>query len=780
MSSKEAAIASLLRNFGGQLDREVLESVLEICGGDARQATNFLRVQNEGDYVEPTGSSAQQGPSLPSGYMDRPKGFVMPKQDGESSGASQHRANRLKKIFLSETSFLEHQQLLQKEYPDYVAVLMLLLNKAVELSHNTKARVLAAAWAAHEWELAEFLLSFEQHYALPEVLKAVKILDAPRKLRALEKRIARLEKQGTAKARTIGVIKAQINDLKKDIPTVEEQQTSVTSALAKRVRKWAGSLQRAKLEFFLLQMPKELWQELADVVHFHPKDFQLEYFLDVVFGKQPPTESAVVQAAHLTEETSSHELVAKYRFPYSFLRKHLPELSNTIKVEVAKYETLDTLIWYYEEISGPPEVDSIIRQRLADGEEPHFSYGKLMERLMFFKQSGVPFFEQLIPIAERRLRSLTLPLEPPVVVCGDASYSMDVAIRTATIIGSLLTALTNADLTFFNVKLFRAPVMPRTVDEVLEVATTTKADGLTAPGCCIWEYYKKKEVVKFFVIVTDEIENEPFNGEFFGQLFYKYHQEVYPAKIVFVSFLENPTQKGRMVQSLENLGFNPLQFRLDSRRPDLTKVDTLLGILSSECEFFSTQAEALAESVLAGIDLAETEQAGERKQTSEDKEKGKEKQKETTEEVEKSAQKKGAAAVQKKKLALAIQRLEELPLPETLQQKKQQEAEKHKQGAKEGKDKDKEGEEDSGKKSSPRRRQQEDDGAPEEFCCPITNDVMEDPVVAADGQCYERSAIEEWLQKNDTSPLTGAKLETKVLYPNYSLRSRIKEWNADK
>jgi len=53
-------------------------------------------------------------------------------------------------------------------------------------------------------------------------------------------------------------------------------------------------------------------------------------------------------------------------------------------------------------------------------------------------------------------------------------------------------------------------------------------------------------------------------------------QEVYPAKLVFVSFLDNPQNKGRMVKALENLGFDVLQFRLDGTRPDLTKMDTLL------------------------------------------------------------------------------------------------------------------------------------------------------------------------------------------------------------
>jgi len=52
-----------------------------------------------------------------------------------------------------------------------------------------------------------------------------------------------------------------------------------------------------------------------------------------------------------------------------------------------------------------------------------------------------------------------------------------------------------------------------------------------------------------------------------------------------------------MVRSLENLGIVPLQFRLDSQRPDLTKVDSLLGLLASECSFFPVQADAVAKAM---------------------------------------------------------------------------------------------------------------------------------------------------------------------------------------
>jgi len=39
-----------------------------------------------------------------------------------------------------------------------------------------------------------------------------------------------------------------------------------------------------------------------------------------------------------------------------------------------------------------------------------------------------------------------------------------------------------------------------------------------------------------------------------------------------------------------------------------------------------------------------------------------------------------------------------------------------------------------------------------------------------DGFTYERTAIIEWLRTNDTSPSTGAKLESKRLIPNVTVR----------
>lgn len=68
----------------------------------------------------------------------------------------------------------------------------------------------------------------------------------------------------------------------------------------------------------------------------------------------------------------------------------------------------------------------------------------------------------------------------------------------------------------------------------------------------------------------------------------------------------------------------------------------------------------------------------------------------------------------------------------------------------------------------------EDEHMPEAFMCPITQVRLKDPVVAADGYSYERSAIEAWLSNKDTSPLTNLPLTDKVLVPNLTLMAAMR------
>uniref|UniRef100_A0A3P8WJI7 WD repeat, SAM and U-box domain-containing protein 1 n=1 Tax=Cynoglossus semilaevis TaxID=244447 RepID=A0A3P8WJI7_CYNSE len=68
---------------------------------------------------------------------------------------------------------------------------------------------------------------------------------------------------------------------------------------------------------------------------------------------------------------------------------------------------------------------------------------------------------------------------------------------------------------------------------------------------------------------------------------------------------------------------------------------------------------------------------------------------------------------------------------------------------------------------------------PDEFLCPITRELMKEPVIAADGYSYERSAIESWINtKNRSSPMTNLPLLTTLLTPNHTLKMAIGRWKT--
>ncbi|KAK1677391.1 hypothetical protein QYE76_038251 [Lolium multiflorum] len=68
-------------------------------------------------------------------------------------------------------------------------------------------------------------------------------------------------------------------------------------------------------------------------------------------------------------------------------------------------------------------------------------------------------------------------------------------------------------------------------------------------------------------------------------------------------------------------------------------------------------------------------------------------------------------------------------------------------------------------------------GVPSYFICPILQDVMREPLIAADGFTYEAEAIREWIDSgHQTSPMTNLELFHRDLLPNHALRSAIQEW----
>ncbi|KAI3935032.1 hypothetical protein MKW98_009951 [Papaver atlanticum] len=67
---------------------------------------------------------------------------------------------------------------------------------------------------------------------------------------------------------------------------------------------------------------------------------------------------------------------------------------------------------------------------------------------------------------------------------------------------------------------------------------------------------------------------------------------------------------------------------------------------------------------------------------------------------------------------------------------------------------------------------------PKDFVCPITSNIFVDPVTLETGQTYERKAIQEWVERgNSTCPITRQKLQsTQLPKTNYVLKRLIASW----
>lgn len=65
---------------------------------------------------------------------------------------------------------------------------------------------------------------------------------------------------------------------------------------------------------------------------------------------------------------------------------------------------------------------------------------------------------------------------------------------------------------------------------------------------------------------------------------------------------------------------------------------------------------------------------------------------------------------------------------------------------------------------------------PNEFFCPISKEIMLEPVVIRDGYTYEKKSILEWFKISNKSPVTSKELRNKMYLNNTSLRNMIREW----
>jgi hypothetical protein len=65
---------------------------------------------------------------------------------------------------------------------------------------------------------------------------------------------------------------------------------------------------------------------------------------------------------------------------------------------------------------------------------------------------------------------------------------------------------------------------------------------------------------------------------------------------------------------------------------------------------------------------------------------------------------------------------------------------------------------------------------PHKYLCPISRNIMSNPVIISTGQIYDKQAISDWFKNNDTCPITRIRVATKDTFPVVYLKDEIMEY----
>lgn len=478
------------------------------------------------------------------------------------------------------------------------------------LNTTTLGKILACVLAVNDRTMAEQILS-SKLYKLPEVLKACEILDSRRLYVQLGKKLNNLTKNGK-----IGAINCKINNLLEMNDCLGNSYTginlSLTKSKAKMIKKyWINKILPDKLEFYALSYGLEHWKNLANMLHIKPSDFTVNWFLEYVYGKEAPRDS-IVYACKNINDTNVLEMTMKFKPDYNFLRQTNVKLNNASRAIISTYTDVNILLWWLNEFADSEDSLEIINNRFIEDENVMtLPYGVVIDKLFFIEnllrpqtntrsylESTAPMIQtlntkksnalqslhsKLLNMAERLLKKYSLKLKNTVVF-GDASSSMEVAIKTSSIITSILCAICNAELQIFRTKNEHIKNPPKTVDDVIKFNKSCKASDMTSPAASLDFYYSRKQKVGTIIIVTDEEENTPSSGMMFSQMFDKYCKEMnFVPKLIFVSFL-NKGNNGKMYTELKNKYPQYVEYMqqhiFDVKCPDLTKLDSVLNKLA--------------------------------------------------------------------------------------------------------------------------------------------------------------------------------------------------------
>jgi hypothetical protein len=495
-------------------------------------------------------------------------------------------------LFLLDSSLKEHYENQCNNYNEYISNFILIKFKyKITLSTIKNARILSCALFRNDKILSKFLLN-ECDYKFDDILKTCQLLDSNRLCNQMSKKLSLLKNK-----KKISRFNSIISNLK---CLNEEIEVSLSKTKIQFIiNEWVQNLSENELEQLCIKYDKKTLRNLFNLLHTKDADFKLSWFNNYLWDKNIPTDCIISKINNLNKSNIC-DFLFEIKLSYKFLKNNYNKLINedVLKI-IAKYEEFYIIFQHLDIFKNCFDV---ILDRLKT-EKNDMKYGEILKYLQDLEPSNIT--DELIKIANNKRRNYNINIEYPIAILGDASGSMEIAIKTSTIIMSLLSFMFECKLHLFRNKDEPIPSIPSSIEDIINFSKNTYAGGSTSPASSLEYFLNNKEIIKTFIIITDEEENTNSpKGYSFASVLKEYYKNVYKSDIIFISFLPN-RKDGQMTSILKNTmpDIKLKQFLLNRQNPDLKKLDEIFNKLTIQNNSYKEELNGVKKYLLNDIFL---------------------------------------------------------------------------------------------------------------------------------------------------------------------------------
>jgi hypothetical protein len=305
----------------------------------------------------------------------------------------------------------------------------------------------------------------------------------------------------------------------------------------------------------------------------------------VLFDEDPPADSRIMalrDVAHSESPEAQAEAIIKHKIPYriaaTVLKKVTPATLEALIERMSPQELINNLgAMKRHGVLRDPNLKALVDLKLEEAQMGTRVSALKADRALKATELSDDLRQKLEDVADTQVKAKGR-ITRPVALLVDKSGSMDVAIELGKRIGSLISAVCEADLFVYAFDTMAYPIEPsgpKLADWERTFAGIT-AGGMTSCGVAVEMLRRRRHRVEQIIVVTDEEENEP---PFFVDSLQKYKAELEPA--VTVCFVKTPDSSAKLEEQCRKAGIKAEVFAFGG---DYYSLPNLIPLLAPASE----------------------------------------------------------------------------------------------------------------------------------------------------------------------------------------------------